>query len=595
MKFSTSTFVALALLPLAVISAKVNPLPAPRSLDWLDTTAIAIDLDRLHLELANYNEIVHNAFDRSLNTVKSLKWTPAAVEAPISKYQPFPTGLAKRDTNASIETIKVSINDAAADLQFGVNETYTMAVSSGGIEIVSETIWGTLHAFSTLQQLIIYEEGAFQIEGSVKIWDAPLYPHRGILIDSGRNFLSLKLILQQIDMLALSKLNVLHWHIEDSQSWPIQLQSYPQMVKDAYSEREQYSAQDISYVVEYAKQRGVRVMPEIDMPGHSRAGWKQISEDLLACQDSWWSNDVWSEHTAVEPPPGQLDVLNEDIYPIVANIYDELSKLFTENLFHVGADELQANCYNFSTKVQDFFKANASRTMKDVSQRWLDRTLPIFYDKPERKLVMWEDILTTPEGAHNVSKDIILQSWNNGIKNIDLLTGLGYDVIVSSSDHLYLDCGYGGWVTNDIRYVDDNSGTNEVFNTGLGGSWCAPYKTWQRIYDYDFTANLTDTQKGHILGAEAALWSEQVDDTVLSSKIWPRAAALAESVWSGNRDPTTGFLRTNQLTQRILNFREYLVALGYTPSPLVPKFCLQNPHGCDLYYNQTVMDQFGTN
>lgn len=233
--------------------------------------------------------------------------------------------------------------------------------------------------------------------------------------------------------------------------------------------------------------------------------------------------------------------------------------------------------------------------MKDVSQRWLDRTLPIFYDKPERKLVMWEDILTTPEGAHNVSKDIILQSWNNGIKNIDLLTGLGYDVIVSSSDHLYLDCGYGGWVTNDIRYVDDNSGTNEVFNTGLGGSWCAPYKTWQRIYDYDFTANLTDTQKGHILGAEAALWSEQVDDTVLSSKIWPRAAALAESVWSGNRDPTTGFLRTNQLTQRILNFREYLVALGYTPSPLVPKFCLQNPHGCDLYYNQTVMDQFGTN
>ena len=157
---------------------------------------------------------------------------------------------------------------------------------------------------------------------------------------------------------------------------------------------------------------------------------------------------------------------------------------------------------------------------------------------------------------------------------------MGYDIIVSSASHLYLDCGYGGFVTNDPRYVDSDH--NEEFNQGSGGSWCNPYKTWQRIYSYDFAANLTQEEKQHIIGVEAALWSEQVDSIVVSQKIWPRTAALAELTWSGNKDVETGKLRTNSLTQRLLNFREYLVAIGYNASPLVPKYCMRNPHACDI-------------
>lgn len=97
---------------------------------------------------------------------------------------------------------------------------------------------------------------------------------------------------------------------------------------------------------------------------------------------------------------------------------------------------------------------------------------------------------------------------------------------------------------------------------------------------------MTDEQKSHIIGSVSPLWSEQVDDENLSSKIWPRAAALAELVWSGNKDPKTGKKRTTQLTQRILNFREYLVANGVGASPLVPKHCIQHPHACDLFYDQ---------
>jgi hexosaminidase len=190
-----------------------------------------------------------------------------------------------------------------------------------------------------------------------------------------------------------------------------------------------------------------------------------------------------------------------------------------------------------------------------------------------------------------VPKDVIMQSWNGGLDNIKTLTSAGYDVIVSSSDFLYLDCGHGGWVSNDPRYdvMSNPDANNPNFNYGAGGgSWCAPYKTWQRIYDFDFTSGLSAAEKKHILGATAPLWSEQVDDTVVSSKMWPRAAALAELLWSGNRN-AAGQKRATEMTARILNFREYLIANGVQAAPLMPKYCLQHPHACDLYYNQTAV------
>lgn len=579
---------------LAIIS---NPLPIPQNISWSGTDAVAID-PSMTVSVNPPVALVEDAFKRMVDSVLRLKWFPAAVEEPISSYASFPTFTAKKRNQAAIKQaainhIVITIEDEEAALQLGVNETYLLKTDSTNsvIEVTAHTNWGALHALTTLGQIVFYndETDTYYLELDVEIVDWPLYPHRGLLIDSGRNFLSVESIRDQIDILALSKMNVLHWHLADSQSWPIELESYPNMTDDAYSKNQVYSKQDLSETVAYAKQRGVRVVPEIDWPGHSRAGYLQLRESILACADSWWSNDVWAEHTAVEPPAGQLEILSNVTYEVVGNIYNELSEIFTDNVFHVGADELQAQCYNFSAITQEWFAANASRTYKDLAQVWIDTAVPLFNSVADRRVTMWEDIVLAAEGAHEVPKDIILQSWGEQ-ENLVNLTDSGYDVIVSTASFLYLDCGYGGWVTNDPRYVDVYE--NNVFNLGLGGSWCAPYKTWQRIYDFDFTANLTAEQSQHILGAEAALWSEQADSLVLTSKIWPRTAALAESLWSGNRDPGTGFLRTNYLTQRILNFREYLVALGYAATPLVPQFCLRNPHACDLYKNQTVLDGY---
>lgn len=572
-------------------AVKVNPLPAPTSITWGASGPISFSK---HISLSGTsNNIVQDAWKRTLDTITDLEWIPAATEAPIPIFDPFPTLVAKVKRNSAITGLNVKITDTKADLQHGVDESYSLDItaSSSSITITAPTIWGALHAFTTLQQLIISDgNGGLIIEQSVSIKDSPLYPYRGIMIDTGRNFISLGKIYEQIDGMSLSKLNVLHWHLDDAQSWPIVMSSYPVMTKDAFSARETYSPKNVQAVIAYAYARGVRVIPEVDMPGHSDSGWKQVDPSIVACSNSWWSNDNWPLHTAVEPNPGQLEILNPKTYTVVSNVYNELSSVFSDNFFHVGGDELQVGCYNLSTITTEWFAANASRTYDDLLQYWVDHALPIFTKPKDRKLVMWEDIyLSTPHAV--IPKDIILQTWNGGLANIKTLTSAGFDIIVSSSDWLYLDCGFGGWVSNDPRYdvmVNPDADVPNFNWGGGGGSWCAPYKTWQRIYDFDFTTNLTDTEKKHVIGATAPLWSEQVDDQVISGKMWPRAAALAELLWSGNKN-AAGEKRVTEMTQRILNFREYLVANGIGAAPLMSKYCLQHPHACDLYYNQTAV------
>ncbi|THC87218.1 hypothetical protein EYZ11_013335 [Aspergillus tanneri] len=335
------------------------------------------------------------------------------------------------------------------------------------------------------------------------------------------------------------------------------------IIQAAYSAHEIYSHADLHKITAYARARGIRIIPEIDMPSHASAGWRQVDPEMVTCTDSWWSNDVWELHTAVEPNPGQLDIIYDGTYEVVRDVYNELSDIFPDHWFHVGGGEIQPNCFNFSSHVREWFAEDPKRTYHDLLQHWVDRAAPIFRSYSDRRrLIMWE-----------------------------MSSSRGYDVIVSSADFMYLDCGHGGWVTNDPRYnVMNNPDANTPNSNylGNGGSWCAPYKAWQRIYNYDFTLNLTDAQAKHIIGATAPLWTEQADDVTVSSLLWPRAAALAELVWSGNRD-AKGRKRTTEMTQRIINFREYLVANGIMATVLVPKYCLQHPHACDLYQNQTAI------
>lgn len=592
------SLLSLAAVASSVAAVSVNPLPAPRDITWGSSGPKHLDRRlSLHAPQDTHDFLLANAWDRTWHTIYSLEWVPAATEAPIPSFRPFPTGGAtvKREASPLLSSVDVKVEDTDADLQHGVDESYTLNVteSSSSISISAKTIWGALHAFTTLQQLVISDgHGRFIIEQPVNIWDAPLYPYRGLMLDTARNFISVRKLLEQLDGMSLSKLNVLHWHMVDAQSWPVEISAHPNMTQDAFSRREIYTHADMRHVVAYARARGVRVIPEVDMPSHASSGWRQVDPDIVTCTDSWWSNDNYKYHTAVEPNPGQLDIINNKTYDVMRDVYHELSGIFPDYWFHVGADEVQPNCFNFSIYVTEWFAEDSSRTYDDLVQYWIDHAMPIFRSEHDnRRLMMWEDVVLSTEHAYDVPKDVVLQNWNNGLEYIDKLTAKGYDVIVSSADFLYLDCGQGGILSNDNRYdvMENPDPDTPNFNYGgAGGSWCGPYKNWQRIYDYDFTLNLTSTQAKHVIGAEAALWTEQTDSVTVSAKVWPRAAALAELVWSGNRD-SEGHKRTTKMTQRILNFREYLVANGVQAEALMTKYCLKHPHACDLNYNQTIV------
>jgi hexosaminidase len=257
----------------------VDPLPAPRNITWGTTGSKAVS-EGLVLNGAP-NQFVRDAWNRAYDAVKTLKWVPQATQAPIATYAVFPTYVPKvkrqNTTSSSLIQVDLTIADSNAALQHGVDESYTLDIesSSQSIVITAPTTWGALHAFTTLQQLIISDgAGGLLIEQPVSITDAPLYPYRGIMIDTGRNFITVPKIQEQIDGMALSKLNVLHWHLDDAQSWPVEMYTYPNMTNDAYSAAETYSQHDIRGLITYAGSRGVRVIPEVDMPGHASSGWK---------------------------------------------------------------------------------------------------------------------------------------------------------------------------------------------------------------------------------------------------------------------------------------------------------------------------------
>ncbi|CAG8567793.1 3524_t:CDS:2 [Ambispora gerdemannii] len=616
----TASFLVVVFFTFTIISVinavTVNPLPKPREIKWGEKGPINFPLD-IQVTSSQSSDIVKFGWERTLKLIKQDKWVVQALEAEPPAYDPFPPQIqtpggkrsytflytrtensttnttASTKSNLSLKSVKVDVTNLNAELQHGVDESYTLEVKEDGLIITSPTVWGALHAFNTLTQIVISDEkGGLIIESTVSIKDSPLYPHRGLLLDTGRNFYPVKDILRTIEALAWSKLNVLHWHIVDSHSWPFEVKAYPSMTKDAYSKREIYTPKDVQLVIKFAHKRGVRVIPEFDMPGHARAGYLQIDPSIVSCANSWWSNDDWPHHSAVEPPPGQLDIINPKTYEVIKNLFAEISAAFPEKIYHAGFDELQRYCYAYSNLTVNWFKENPSNTYNDLAQYFLDRAYPIFTNENYggKRVMMWEDVYLSEDfAAKKVPKEVILQTWNNGVNNTKKLTSNGYDVVVTSADWFYLDCGNGGWVGNDNRYDQniDNGKITFNFAGGNSGSWCNGYKTWQRIYDYDIDFKLTADEKKHVLGGEVALWSEQSDPTVLDPKVWPRAAALAELLWSGNKNEK-GEKRYREMQQRINDYRERLVSRGVGAAPLQPKFCYKNPHACDLNLNKVV-------
>ncbi|KAI8333762.1 glycoside hydrolase superfamily [Blakeslea trispora] len=554
-----TTLAAICLFTLA--EARTFLYPIPQNHQWTDK--IAKLSDDFHFQ-GIQNPVLKRAAHRYLELIRKERWEPVQVAT-----HPTTTTWASHP----IKGIHVEVDDNKASLDYNVDESYQLTVpeTGGYVSLKAKTWVGALRAFETFSQLVTLEKKSLVVH-TIRIKDSPTYPHRGLLLDTSRNFYPVKSILKTIEAMSYNKMNVLHWHATDSQSWPLYFKSHPELSqKGAYSSKETYSPQDVTRIIQFAKERGVRVMLEIDMPAHT-ASIVESHPDYILCSDEFWAA------YAAEPPAGQLDPLNQHAFDLVKDIVKEASHTFPDRFYHIGGDEINTGCWELSKKIKDYTKQH-NMTTKEVWFEWENKLLDYVIHKLDKRPVMWEDPL---KDGGRYPKKTVIQTWLTPPSNY---TALGHDVIVSNYDYFYLDCGHGGWVGEDNRYISptQQETASDTFNYGGGGgSWCNPFKTWQRIYSYDMTYGTSSKDKGKILGGEVALWSEQSGPTVMDGRLWPRSAAAAEIYWSGSYDTSNKRRTVKDVSERFYDWVYHLQARHIDAEPVQPKYCAKHPHACDL-------------
>ncbi|AEO70312.1 ecad5170-24d6-41b3-b3c9-3981ade8a004 [Thermothielavioides terrestris] len=512
-------------------------------------------------------EVVQAGVSRTLSAIFGSKFVPWKLHKPGSQFEPdLRKGQKWLNTLQIVQTGKDQAS-TFKPLAGEVDESYNLTVSdSGDVKLTAVSSIGVLRGLETFSQLF-YQHSAgpfwYTPYAPVSIQDAPKFPHRGVMIDTARNFFPVPDILRTIDAMAWNKLNRLHVHVTDSQSWPLVIPSMPELAaKGAYHPSQTYSPEDVATIQQYGAERGVEVYFEIDMPGH--IGVVSLSHpDLIVAYDQlpyyWWCN---------EPPCGAFKLNSTAVDAFVEKLFDDLLPRLAPYAayFHTGGDELNKN----DSMLDDGVRSNSSEVLQPLLQKFIDAQ-HARVRKAGLTPMTWEEIPL--DWNITLGKDTVVQSWLGG-DSVKKLTGMGLQVIDSDYNFLYLDCGRGQWI---------NFGNGAAFDVGYPfNDWCGPTKSWRLIYSHDPTANLTPEEAKLVLGGEVAVWSETIDPVNFDSLVWPRASAAGEVLWSGRTDASGQNRSQLEAAPRLNEFRERMVLRGVGASPVQMTFCTQgSPEECN--------------
>lgn len=435
--------------------------------------------------------------------------TPAELLRAFKRYQPlfFPRATTAHPSAVSAGLV-VNVEDSTADLALGVNESYTLDVNVDGTAVISaKTVWGALRGLETLSQLIRFNfaTGQYSMSGlPLHIEDAPRFPHRGLLIDSGRHFEPISQVKSLLDSMQYAKLNVLHWHLTEDQSFPMASRSFPELPQHgAYSDQEQYTWQEISDVVQYARDRGIRVIPEFDMPGHS-SSWRNSHPEVFA------------EGCLSESSRGAFDPANPATFTfLLAALQDWTSGMFVDGFVHLGSDEVPSDCWN-NTKDLAWMKSQGLANFTEVFDYFVNHMVSMA-KKLGKQTILWDEAFMSAKPP----KEAVIQNWHDS-KLMQQIVDAGYRALLSN-----------GW------YLDHLT------------------TTWQSMYAMDPQFNISSDKAHLVLGGEGCMWGETVDPSDMEATVWPRAAAIAERLWSA-----PGVNSTEAAEPRLLAFRCMLLARG---------------------------------
>ena len=363
-----------------------------------------------------------------------------------------------------------------------MDEMYTIRVDTDDYPkqayIFSTSIWGALRALETFSQLIEHKHGTVFTINSTLVIDFPRFSHRGLLIDTSRHFLPLHTILDNLDAMAFNKMNVLHWHIVDDNSFPYVSESFPDLSgKGSYNPKTHvYSSEDIETVVTYARFRGIRVIVEFDTPGHTLSWGKGYPQLLTECYTGGKPNGLF----------GPLNPCRNSTYNFLYTLFQEVVQKFPDNYLHLGGDEVEYNCWQTNPEIQEFMKKmRMSGKYEKLEEYFFKRLFDIISDL-NKNWILWQEVL---DERIDVSNNTIINIWKKDFEDeLSKVTKRGFKVILSSC-----------WYLNKISYGYD----------------------WFKYYDCDPQSfNGTEQQKSLVIGGQVSMWGEWVDASNFMTRTW---------------------------------------------------------------------------
>jgi len=391
------------------------------------------------------------------------------------------TGIPFRPTPGAPATLQIHADHGRDAVQkLGEDESYTLTVSGSGAQLNAPTTLGVLRGLATFLQLVEITPNGFAAP-AVTVKDEPRFAWRGMLIDVSRHFIPIDVLKRNLDGMAAVKMNVLHWHLSDDQGFRAESKKFPKLTGMG-SDGLFYTQEEIRDLIAYAHDRGIRVIPEFDMPGHSRS-WVVGYPELASGPGPY----------TLETGDPILDPTRESTYKFIETFVAEMAKLFPDEYFHIGGDEVDGKQWDANPKIQEFMRAHGMKNNQDL-QAYFNQRLEKILAKNHKIMVGWDEILHP-----DLPKSIVVQSWR-GQQSLAEAAQQGYRGLLSYGYYLDL-----MWPTSRHYAVDPMSGA---------------------------AANLTPEQKKLILGGESCQWAEWVTPENIDSHIWPRNAAIAERLWS---------------------------------------------------------------
>jgi hexosaminidase len=414
--------------------------------------------------------------------------------------------LAKPADNTSQVTLIVHTDHASKEFQvLGEDESYTLEVTPSGAKLNAANPLGVLHGLQTFLQLVEITSDGFAAP-AVTIQDQPRFPWRGLMIDVSRHFIPPNVLKRNLDGMEAVKMNVFHWHLSENQGFRVESKKFPKL-HELGSDGRYYTQEEVRDFISYARDRGIRVVPEFDMPGHSTA-WFVGYPELASGAGPYSIERKWG---IFDPA---MDPTNENTYKFLDELIAEMAKLFPDTYFHIGGDEVNGKEWDANAKIQQFKKSHNLKTNEDL-QAYFSQRVQKIVTKHGKSVVGWDEVFIP-----GVPKDIVIQSWR-GQQSLAAAAQQGYRGILSNGYYVDL-----GWSAARHYAVDPMSGP---------------------------AASLSDDQKKLILGGESCMWSEYVDPENIDSRIWPRNAAIAERFWSPQSvtDPASMYMRLDLESARL--------------------------------------------